>query len=98
MYLTVGSENVHCRDDQFCCDSNRCITWYWVCDGDKDYSDGTDDDPKECVNTTCSVDCICYKNKNGEAAGVWSWDFMMMIITIIIDVEYIYGFVMLGGL
>ena len=54
MYLVVGSENLRCRDDQFRCDSNRCITRYWVCDGDKDCSDGTDEDPKECVNTTCS--------------------------------------------
>jgi len=52
MYLAVGSENVHCCDDQFRHDSNWCITRYWVCDGDKDCSDGTGEDLKECVNTT----------------------------------------------
>lgn len=55
MHLVVGSNNVHCCDDQFCCDSIRCITRYWVCDGIKDCSGGTGEDPKECVSTTCSL-------------------------------------------
>ena len=44
-----------CRPDQFRCDSNRCISNHWVCDGEKDCIDQTDEKPfQKCRNVTCS--------------------------------------------
>lgn len=32
-----------CRESEFSCDGSRCIPRKWLCDGDPDCTDGTDE-------------------------------------------------------
>lgn len=52
--LSMFIEHRECDKNQFRCDGNRCVTLYWVCDGDRDCHDGTDEDLVHCANQTCS--------------------------------------------
>lgn len=37
-----------CRDHEFLCDTNRCLPKRWMCDGDPDCEDGTDEKTENC--------------------------------------------------
>nr|AHL26191.1 lipoprotein receptor 2B [Pandalus japonicus] len=40
---TVVNSQIECRDTEWRCDRSRCIPKKWMCDGDPDCSDGTDE-------------------------------------------------------
>ncbi|GFY28261.1 low-density lipoprotein receptor-related protein [Trichonephila clavipes] len=41
---TCSSVNTRCLNDTFQCTSGQCISWYFVCDGEKNCLDGTDEE------------------------------------------------------
>lgn len=52
-------ENVSCTEEQVKCDGHLCITKFWVCDGDKDCEDGSDEDPEKCRKACPSRQFTC---------------------------------------
>ena len=47
-------EHVTCRSDQFKCKTIGCISASWMCDGDRDCSDGSDEELALCQNSSCN--------------------------------------------
>ncbi|XP_028834762.1 low-density lipoprotein receptor-related protein 1B-like isoform X3 [Denticeps clupeoides] len=62
---TTGDEEMQrCRDDEFQCRNLRCIQQSWKCDGDDDCLDGSDEEPKLCLNHSCPADQFkCSNNR-----------------------------------
>uniref|UniRef100_A0AAY4C4Y4 EGF-like domain-containing protein n=1 Tax=Denticeps clupeoides TaxID=299321 RepID=A0AAY4C4Y4_9TELE len=57
-------EMQRCRDDEFQCRNLRCIQQSWKCDGDDDCLDGSDEEPKLCLNHSCPADQFkCSNNR-----------------------------------
>lgn len=46
-----------------CRDRLMCVHRQWVCDGDKDCSDGSDEAPDMCSNITCRADQFGCRNR-----------------------------------
>lgn len=46
--------NVTCGPESFQCDDGDCSVKSWVCDGEKDCKDGSDEKPEMCENHTCT--------------------------------------------
>ena len=44
----LHTDAVECRDDEFRCNSTRCIPSHWVCDGLRDCADGRDESDRQC--------------------------------------------------
>ncbi|XP_035214327.1 low-density lipoprotein receptor-related protein 1B-like [Stegodyphus dumicola] len=68
--LKCSSANTQCLNDTFQCTNGQCISWYFVCDGEQNCADGTDEEncipfncPKEafqCNDGTCmSRSTVC---------------------------------------
>lgn len=49
---SAGLASGACRSTEFSCDGNRCLPLKWVCDGDPDCTDGTDEHPANCIGET----------------------------------------------
>ncbi|TRY84843.1 hypothetical protein DNTS_002284 [Danionella cerebrum] len=57
-------ETPHCREDEFRCGNGRCIRTSWICDGDDDCLDGSDEQSHICANHSCPVDQFrCLNNR-----------------------------------
>ncbi|XP_071495091.1 low-density lipoprotein receptor-related protein 1-like [Diadema antillarum] len=53
-----------CRESQFECNNGRCIDQNWLCDGDNDCGDNTDETYGGCNNQTCGANKFqCPNNK-----------------------------------
>lgn len=62
--LFVIAENKTCASDNFQCDLNRCIPKNWICDGEEDCIDKTDEKPTICEHNTCSsIQFTCSKTR-----------------------------------
>ncbi|KAJ8870464.1 hypothetical protein PR048_029486 [Dryococelus australis] len=73
MACVLLAEHKECRADMFRCDASRCITQYWVCDGDYDCVDGSDEDPAHCKNSTCGP--LQFTCKSGRCIPMtWTCD------------------------
>lgn len=54
----------HCLSQEFQChDRLSCVHRGWVCDGDKDCEDGSDEWPDMCKNATCRQDQFACNNR-----------------------------------
>ncbi|XP_016375775.1 low-density lipoprotein receptor-related protein 1B-like [Sinocyclocheilus rhinocerous] len=49
-------EPQQCKNDEFQCRNWRCIRVNWICDGDDDCLDGSDEEAHICSNHSCPVD------------------------------------------
>lgn len=49
LYLCTANQN--CTEEEFACDGSRCISQDWLCDGEEDCADGSD----EACNSKCST-------------------------------------------
>ncbi|XP_016109653.1 low-density lipoprotein receptor-related protein 1B-like [Sinocyclocheilus grahami] len=49
-------EPQQCKTDEFQCRNWRCIRVNWICDGDDDCLDGSDEEAHICSNHSCPVD------------------------------------------
>ncbi|XP_056127208.1 low-density lipoprotein receptor-related protein 1B isoform X1 [Rhinichthys klamathensis goyatoka] len=49
-------EPQRCRNDDFQCRNWRCIRANWICDGDDDCLDGSDEEAQICSNHSCPID------------------------------------------
>src|SRR5699024_7367088 len=50
------AEKIDCKENYFRCDKNRCIMPHWVCDGQNDCLDGSDEQQFDnCTKVTCGA-------------------------------------------
>ncbi|KAJ2938967.1 hypothetical protein O0L34_g17783 [Tuta absoluta] len=66
-----------CPDSRFHCGRGRCIDAQYVCDGDEDCPDGSDEDASPtgpCANATCSEDQYMQCDKNRCIPKSWVCD------------------------
>ncbi|XP_034243195.1 prolow-density lipoprotein receptor-related protein 1 isoform X1 [Thrips palmi] len=61
-------------ETNFKCDGNSCIRNAWVCDGDKDCRDGTDEDVSRCGNITCPPEQFTCKISGRCIPMTWTCD------------------------
>nr|XP_033800021.1 low-density lipoprotein receptor-related protein 1B [Geotrypetes seraphini] len=53
-----------CKLGEFQCKNKYCIQENWQCDGDNDCLDGSDEDPRKCINHSCPEDQFkCENNR-----------------------------------
>lgn len=51
--IILLTDGTTCLEENFLCDDNHCIASSWVCDGDVDCQDGSDEVATRCHNVTC---------------------------------------------
>ncbi|VDP05019.1 unnamed protein product [Soboliphyme baturini] len=70
VFVTVAVSEVICRRDEFqCTEIKQCVRSSWVCDGQKDCQDGSDENPTLCAVRPCppsQTKCangVCYPSQ-----------------------------------
>ncbi|KAI4474327.1 hypothetical protein M0802_015665 [Mischocyttarus mexicanus] len=64
-----------CKENEFKCTSGRCIPELWHCDGEKDCSDESDEDPNICKMKNCTAEQFTCRSGNGECVTLtWMCD------------------------
>uniref|UniRef100_A0A3P9JVB2 EGF-like domain-containing protein n=1 Tax=Oryzias latipes TaxID=8090 RepID=A0A3P9JVB2_ORYLA len=66
-----------CNTDQFRCDDGRCIALSWICDGDNDCGDMSDEDQRHNCGMgfsfrVCDRSDDCSDNSDEKGCGEWS--------------------------
>ncbi|XP_077296049.1 low-density lipoprotein receptor 1-like isoform X4 [Arctopsyche grandis] len=64
-----------CSEKEFRCKTGRCIPLSWQCDGEKDCSDSSDEDPAVCKNKACTAEEFTCRSTPGECVPLtWMCD------------------------
>ncbi|XP_070563499.1 low-density lipoprotein receptor-related protein 4-like isoform X2 [Ptychodera flava] len=64
--FTLEVTSVRCPNDNFRCSNQQCIPQRWICDGDRDCSDGSDEQPEICPGRSCAPDHFSCKDDGFE--------------------------------
>ena len=70
-YSSESSVQIICVEDYFNCTTSKlqCIPWLWVCDGDTDCADGSDEVTKLCgwlANLSFPINFLLHINLTGN--------------------------------
>lgn len=71
-YLVSPAETHQCRDDEYNCSSGLCIRASWVCDGDNDCRDWSDEAncTGQCLHAVLGPALLILKACGGPAPGL----------------------------
>ncbi|KAG8541063.1 hypothetical protein GDO81_029767, partial [Engystomops pustulosus] len=63
-----------CSWSQFACSKNKCISKQWMCDGEDDCGDGSDESDDICGSVTCASDMFSCPNSHACVPFHWLCD------------------------